>query len=122
MIFASSAQGEKCVTLSQDLRLVVLEHVFPGSPFPEIGEKVTCVSPVGEWTSTVTACRDGQISLAAPNWLGRSVPRRWPRVNMHSSATILIDGERWAGQLLNLSLGGGALMIERACKLERQMP
>ncbi len=81
---------------------------------PEPGETVHCWSDAGQWSTTVRETRPGVMVLERPTWLVRSQERRSIRVEASMRVTLDAGGTQVAGRLIDLSVGGGAVVVEAA--------
>lgn len=115
--FDGAPDGEAYVAVRQDDRSLVLHPVRQSGTHPRLGERVRCSSVAGEWATTVSSCRDGELELSLPRWLSRGVQRRWRRVLVACPVRVQIAGGEWAGRLQDVSVGGAAVMLERAADL-----
>jgi hypothetical protein len=122
VVFAGASSAEAYATVAEDRRKVVLSAVRDHGRVASPGETVTCVSVTGAWQATVRSLEDGVLELDAPPWLQRGTERRWPRVSTDLRVTLELGDEHWAGRLVDLSVGGGAVLVEAAAALRPGTP
>jgi hypothetical protein len=94
-------------------RRLVLHAMLPSEHPRRVGELVQCTSAAGRWTARVLIAGDGVLELQVPRWLNRSAQRRSVRVPSELAVWVQLDGEKVAGRLIDLSPGGGAVLLER---------
>ena len=121
VVVDGSPEVISCVVAREDPRKLVLEQVSrqPCELVP--GDKLTCTSLTGTWTTTVLSCRGEVIELAAPSWFERSARRRWRRVPATDAVALRItrpaDGTVLSARLQDVSVGGASVLLERAPEL-----
>lgn len=121
VVVDGSPEVISCVVAREDARKLVLEQVSrqPCELVP--GDKLTCTSLTGTWTTTVLSCRGEVIELAAPSWFERSARRRWRRVPATDAVALRItrsaDGTVLSARLQDVSVGGASVLLERAPEL-----
>lgn len=101
------------VAVRSDHRNLVLHAMLPAERPLQVGELVQCTSDRGRWTARVRAVGDGVLELTVPRWLDRSAQRRHLRVQVEQQVWLHFNRETVAGRLLDLSLGGAAVVLER---------
>jgi hypothetical protein len=84
-------------------------------PLPAPGTTIRCRSSAGYWEAQVQRVEGDQLHLRLPAWTARPTPRASVRVPMDLlEVGAEVAGQRWAVRLLDLSVGGAAVLIERA--------
>jgi hypothetical protein len=84
-----------------------------GAQVPGVGTLVGCFSVVGEWRGQVLSVDGLRVTLALPTWSARLRQRRSKRLRVDHQV-VLVGGEAAvSGRLVDLSLGGGAVLVEK---------
>ncbi len=105
--------GTVYVGVPHDDRTIRMHPVLPSDQSWRVGQPVWCTSVAGRWTSTIRAVDDGILQLQVPEWVKRAAQRRTARVRLEHPVWLHLDGDRLAGRLRDLSLGGAAVLLER---------
>lgn len=77
------------------------------------GARVQCVSVAGLWHALVEHVKEDEVSVRLPDWAARSARRKHRRVPSDVAVELHIDGKRFAGRLVDISLGGASMLMER---------
>jgi hypothetical protein len=77
------------------------------------GARVQCLSVAGLWHAVVSDVNGDELSLQLPEWAGRAARRRHRRVPCEVPVEVHADGERVAGRMVDISLGGASVLLER---------
>lgn len=113
----SSPDTTSCVVVDVGARRITLGlQSLPTQPFVT-GDKLTCSSLAGTWTTTVLAARGDVLEVVTPAWLGRAARRRWRRVEVEATVSLRVTrpvaGTTVAARLQEVSAGGASLLLER---------
>jgi hypothetical protein len=93
---------------------LIAEPVGGSGPLPAAGTMLRCRSSAGIWEAQVQRVDGERLHLTLPAWTARSTPRASVRVPMELlPITCRIGGRSWAARLVDLSVGGAAVVIER---------
>ncbi len=128
IVFRDAPSGLAFELLEHDEHRLRLRPLLLTGALPFRGEKVTCRSSAGQWSTTVLSAADGTLELSAPRWLSRPVQRSWRRVPLDQSVTVGVSGRAWAGRLQDVSMKGAAILLERTAavragdRLELEVP
>ena len=76
------------------------------------GNRVTCISVAGLWEATVVTVDGEDLTLHLPDWTARGLPRRHRRVPCEAKVELCLDTQRFAARLMDVSLGGAAILVE----------
>jgi hypothetical protein len=83
-------------------------------PLPTPGTTIRCRSSAGTWEAQVQRVDGERLHLTLPAWTARATPRAAVRVPMELVPIgCLIAGRSWSARLLDLSIGGAGVVIER---------
>lgn len=83
-----------------------------------IGAELRCRSQAGYWDARVRAVEGHRLLLELPTWTRRPVQRAAVRVPLDLVAISLRHaGSTWAGRLVDVSVGGGGIVVERALRV-----
>ncbi len=94
---------------------VVLQPVLPGRPLPDLDEEVECVSAAGRWSGTVRSVQPpDRITLSIPRWVRRRVRRGAVRVPLSHPVELRSTLGTAGARLEDLSVTGGAVVLESA--------
>jgi len=117
--FRAAPAGQPFTTLSQSDTSLRLRPLQPRGPLPFGGERVSCESTVGQWSTNVVSSEGGVLELAAPDWVSRSSTRRWRRTPLDEPVGVRAGAGTWAGRLQDVSMQGAAVLVERAAGLRQ---
>ncbi len=102
---------------------VILQPVLPGRPLPELDEEVECVSGAGRWHAPVASVDPpDRIALLIPSWVRRQVHRGAVRVPFAHPIEVRTAGGTAGARLEDLSVTGGAIVLEtELCPAEQSL-
>lgn len=93
---------------------LIAEPVAGGGSLPAAGTTIRCRSSAGIWEAQVQRTEGERLHLALPAWTARATPRASVRVPMDlMPIECRVGSHSWAGRLLDLSVGGAGVVIER---------
>ena len=108
----ASAEGDVyCLVEAKDEALVLRAAGRPRQR-PRAGTAVQCLSVAGRWQALVKRVDGDVISLRLPDWAGRAAQRRHRRVPCEAAVQVQLAADRAAGRLIDISLGGTAMLLE----------
>lgn len=118
VVSEASGSGDAFVCVSSGHRELVIEPVLPGRVLPRAGERVRCLSRVGQWDSQASVRPDGTIALAIPPWVARATTRQAVRVGVGVAVTVMTDDELWPARMTDLSVTGASVAIESVAAID----
>jgi hypothetical protein len=93
---------------------LIAAPVRDNGPLPTVGTTIRCRSSAGIWEAQVQRIDGDRLHLTLPAWTARPTPRRSVRVPMDLVAIeVVLAGRTSAARLLDLSIGGAAVVVER---------
>lgn len=107
---------ERIGTVAGGLRL---GPSVPGDPLPPPGTEVDCELMTGSFRGRVreAASTGDAVVVTCPPWVLRPSQRASLRVGTDIPVEVEHVGGRWSGRLVDLSVGGGAIVVERSLPL-----
>jgi hypothetical protein len=96
---------------------VRLAPSVPGDPMPPAGTEVDCELSTGGFRGRVRDSDGATIVVACPPWVLRPAQRASLRVETDIPVEVEHPGGRWSGRLVDLSVGGAAIVVERSLPL-----
>lgn len=112
--FRAAPSGLSFELVHHDHARLRLRPLLSTGALPFGGEKVSCRSSAGQWTTTVLSAADGMLELSAPRWLSRPAQRRWRRVPLDQPVRVVVGERAWAARLQDVSMKGAAVLLERS--------
>jgi hypothetical protein len=119
IVFKDAPSGLAFQLLDHDEQAIRLRPLRASGALPFGGERVSCRSSAGQWTTTVVSAVPGLVELSAPRWLSRPAQRRWRRIPLDASVTVVAGGSEWAGRLQDVSMQGAAVLLERSAQVRQ---
>jgi hypothetical protein len=108
----ASAEGDVYCLVEADHDALVLRAAGRRKQVPQAGTAVQCLSLAGRWQAVVKRVDGDVISLRLPEWAGRAAQRRHRRVPCEAAVQVRFGADQAAGRLLDISLGGTAMLLE----------
>jgi hypothetical protein len=110
--WAGAPHGVVGTTVGETDRTLALT-LQPSQPPPGVGTLVRCFSVVGEWNGQVLTVDGHRLTLALPSWSARLRQRRSKRLRVDHHVALDCGDVTVSGRLVDLSLGGGAVLVEK---------
>lgn len=114
VVFRAAPAGLAFELVDHDEHRLHLRPLLSTAAVPFEGERVSCRSSAGQWSTTVLSVGDGLLELSAPRWLSRPAQRRHRRVPVDQAVTVVAGDRRWAARLQDVSMQGAAVLLERS--------
>ena len=108
----ASAEGDVYCLVEANHEALVLKAAGRPKQSPQAGTAVQCLSVAGRWQAVVKKVEGDVISLRLPDWAGRATQRRHRRVPCEAAVQVQFGTDRAAGRLMDISLGGTAMLLE----------
>ena len=108
----ASSEGDVYCLVEARGEALVLRAAGRPRQSPRAGTAVQCLSVAGRWQAVVNRVDGDVISLRLPDWAGRAARRRHRRVPCEAAVQVSLGGDRAAGRLMDISLGGTAVLLE----------
>jgi PilZ domain-containing protein len=108
----ASAEGDVYCLVEANHEALVLKAAGRRKQSPRAGTAVQCLSVAGRWQAVVKRVDGDVISLRLPDWAGRAAQRRHRRVPCEAAVQVQFGADRAAGRLMDISLGGTAMLLE----------
>jgi hypothetical protein len=108
----ASAEGDVYCLVEADHDELVLRAPGRRKQVPQVGATVQCLSLAGRWQAVVKRVDGEGISLRLPEWAGRAARRRHRRVPCEAAVQVQFGADQAAGRLMDISLGGTAMLLE----------